>query len=175
MRLQQTPPRHGPLGRISLATDVVEFLLQGEFVYRGKEQAKKETDSEINNEEGISEGLFDLLRRANNCCRGGGNAPVCGHRLARPHRTDLFCGVVTDGEYKIELWGIQICKLIPTLAPETARRNMRELKLLMPRDAPFPKGDCQHVRGELGRPLKFRMASAMIERAELPVHRNNTL
>ena len=45
-----------------------------------------------------------------------------------------------------------------------------------PRDEQIPAGWLPALYAmKLGRPLRFRMASAMIERAELPVHRNSTL
>ena len=78
---------------------------------------------------------------------------------------------------KSSLGGAGQGEFVPGLAAQTAGRQMRHFELPQGlRSNRFPKDDfrrCKPVK--LGWPLKFRMASAMIERAELPVHRNKTL
>src|ERR1700745_2793366 len=77
----------GGVGEVALECEAVESL-------QGK--AEEETDSAIQDQEGIPEGAFDIgLAPAN----GGrvGHAPMRGHRLTGPYRADLFGGVVTDG------------------------------------------------------------------------------
>ena len=99
-----------------------------------------------------------------------------GHRLTGPHGADFFGGVVTDREDEIERGGIGACKLLPALAAQALRGEMSGFQLLERRWVHSSCGMAAcAVRFKVGAPLWLRMASAMMERAEFPVHRNRTL
>src|SRR5260370_16809418 len=46
-----------------------------------------------------------------------------GHRLPWPDRADFFRRVVAEGNDKVELRRTRLGEVIPTLAPQTLRRN----------------------------------------------------
>ena len=98
--------------------DVVEFALECEAVESLQGKAEEETDSAIEDQEGVPEGAFDLrLAPAN----GGrvGDAPMRGHRLTGPYRADLFGGVVTDGQDEVQFGGSGLGEFIPGFAVKT--------------------------------------------------------
>src|SRR5437016_2504344 len=97
--------------------DVVEFALECEAVESLQGKAEEETDSAIEDQEGVPEGAFDLrLAPAN----GGRvrHGPMSGHRLTGPYRADLFGGVVTDGQDEVEFGGSGLGEFIPGFAGE---------------------------------------------------------
>src|SRR5579864_2398988 len=99
--------------------DVVEFALECEAVKSLQGKAEEETDSAIEDQEGVPEGAFDIgLAPAN----GGriGHAPMRGHRLIGPYRADLFGGVVTDGQDEVESGGSGPGEFIPGFAAESS-------------------------------------------------------
>ncbi len=111
-----------------MPTDVVEFLLESEPIDCSKWKGEEKADSAIEEEEGVAESLLYLLGCARDRRRIG-NTPVCRYRLTWPHRANLFHGVVTNGEDKVELGSVGFRKFVPTLAPEIVRRNVCDLKL----------------------------------------------
>ena len=126
-------------------------------------------------DEGIAECFFDLLFGSGDGC-GIGNPPVRGHRLAGPHGADFIRGVVADREDEVDLGGVRPAELIPALAAIAGGRKMRLFQL-------SKRVRIDNARRWLpalyavkfGRPRKFKIASAMIDRAEFPVQRNRTL
>src|SRR5213075_1604267 len=54
---------------------------------------------------------------------GIGNAPMGGHGLARPYRTDLAGRVVANRDDEIELWGARLGELVPILAAQAVGRH----------------------------------------------------
>src|ERR1700685_188183 len=57
-----------------------------------------------------------------------GNAPVSRHRLTRPDRADFFRSVIADSEDEVELGGVWLCKLVPTLTAEAIGWQMSILQ-----------------------------------------------
>src|SRR6266403_1447375 len=112
-------PRHSAvrrLGRLGFTCfpDAVDFLLDGEFVKGGQRQAQQQGDSALKNHECIAECALYLFRRTGHCGRIG-NPPMCGHRLSRPNRADLFRCAITNGEYKIHVRRTGLGEFIPVL------------------------------------------------------------
>lgn len=100
---------------------------------------KEKADSPIKQKESIPEGSLAFFRCAYD--RGGiGNTPMCSHRLARPHRANRVRGIITDGENKLEFWGICFRKLVPTLAAKSTCRNTCDVKLTQCLWAHLPVG-----------------------------------
>src|SRR4029079_1666056 len=58
------------------------------------------------------------------------DAPVGGHRLTRPNRAHLVCGVAADGEYEIEPRGAGPRELVPALAAKPVDRQVVALENL---------------------------------------------
>lgn len=108
-------------------------------------KTKEKTDPPIQQKEGISESLLYVFRRAYD---GGGigNAPVCRHRLPRPHGANLIGSIVTDGENEIELRSVWLREFIPTLAPKAASRNVCDLKLAQRLRRTLPDGWLPHYK-----------------------------
>ena len=153
----------------------VQFLLQGEGIERRKWKAEKEADSAVERSKCLFERALDLLRRSG-YGRWIANPPVRSHGLARPQGAQLFCRAVAHSKNKIERRRTGSCELVPRLAAQVVRAETGRLDL--------PKGFGPHEsRGmasstwaaKLGKPFFLIIASAMMERAEFPVHRNRTL
>src|SRR5262249_53228951 len=75
-------------------------------------------DSLMQHAIGIFESQRDLSRRACGFSRIG-NAPMRGHRLARPYRTGLARRVIADREHKIERRGPPRREIGPPLRTES--------------------------------------------------------
>ncbi len=104
------------------------------------------------------------------------NSPMCSHRLARPQRARFPRRVVTDGKHKIERWRAGIGELAPRLRAITRGVVAETLKEFQRFRMHAPLGLASGAVGaELPGPHVAQIASAMMERAELPVHRNSTL
>src|SRR5215813_13159319 len=84
------------------------------------------------------------------------DAPVRRDRLTRPQRTSLSCGLITERENEIERWAAHARKFIPPLATKASRW----LPALYPLNLPLPQRPIAH--------------SAIMLRAEFPVHKNST-
>lgn len=112
-----------------MATDVVEFLLQGKPVNGRMRKTEKQADSPIQQEKRITERPLYFFRSTANGCRIR-NTPMRRHRLPGPHRTDLVRGVVTNCENEVKLRGPRCRKLVPTLAPKPRCRNACDFKLV---------------------------------------------
>jgi hypothetical protein len=107
---------------------------------------------------------------------GVGNSPVSRLRLTRPERADFLCGVVTDREDEIEFGCVGLCELVPTLASERVRPQMRILQLRDSLRSNYSRwAPPSTVGGDVRAALRFIIAWAMMERAEFPVRRNKTL
>src|SRR4051794_8414034 len=115
---------------LCLPPDLVKFLLQNKSVDRGERKTKKQRNAAFENCERIPERAFKLLSSSLHGRRVG-NAPVCGHGLARPEGADFIDRVVADGKDKIQFRSVWRGKLVPTLAAKPIHRNMRSLQ---PRD-----------------------------------------
>ena len=162
-------------GSISLMADVIDFSLDRQLVQTRKGQAQEQADSSFELEVGIAKGMFDLLWRTFQC-GGIGNAPMRRHGLPRPDGTRFLRRIVANGEDKIHLWGSRLCELFPALAAQAPSRQVRhfdQFQRFRPHDS--RRVTSRTVTCEKGLPLPLRIASAIIERAEFPVHRNRTL
>ena len=102
-----------------------------------------------------------------------GQAPMGGHRLAGPDRTDLAGGVVTDGEDEIERGAPGAAN-----SSQDFERKAGQAQSLAAQGvrmtSPFGGEPAEKARKRPA-PSLFINASARIERAELPVHRKSTL
>src|SRR5205807_286744 len=130
--------------------DVVEFALECEAVESLQGKAEEETDSAIEDQEGVPEGAFDLrLAPAN----GGrvGHAPVGGHRLTGPYGADLFGGVVTDGQDEVELGSSGLGEFIPGFAAEIAAGDVCDFELSQSFGAILARG---MTSGAIGREIR---------------------
>ena len=105
------------------------------------------------------------------------DSPMRGHRLAGPDRADLARGIVANGEDEIELGRAVLREFLPALrAVAVGRKPHLVERLERQRDGLRPWDGCPRKRRGSGPlPSRLRIASARIERAELPVHRNSTL
>ena len=160
---------------ISLASNAVDFFLECKFVDAGQRQRQEQTNPALDHEKGIPIGPLQFVLNSRDC-RWIGNSPMRSHGLARPHRANFLRRIVTDGEYEIEPGRVRLRKFVPALTAETFRRYPGGFKLAERFQANRSRGMASGAVGsELGRPLKLRIASAMTERAEFPVHRNRTL
>src|SRR6476646_8517674 len=109
-------------------TNAVEFLPEGEVIESLQRKAEKQADSAIQNKKRLAKRPFDLRLAPASCC-GIGNTPMGRHRLPGPHRADLVCRVVTNGEHKVEPGRVGQGEFIPGLAASTADRDMRLVEL----------------------------------------------
>jgi hypothetical protein len=150
-------------------------FLQGERTQGCDWQAEKKTDSTIQRGKCRAKRPIDLLWGSLYCGRVG-DTPVRRHRLTGPQWTNLVGCIVTYGKDKMKWWGVWLRELIPGLATKIRRIHTGLFNLL--------DGSRAHktgwmatgaVRREVSPPLRRMIASAMIDRAELPVQRNNTL
>lgn len=57
-------------------------------------------------------------------CGGVIDAPLSGHRLARPYRTHLARCPIADREDEIQRWCAGLSELAPVLAAQSFRRKM---------------------------------------------------
>ena len=98
------------------------------------------------------------------------------HRLTGPDGANFLGRVITNCEHKIEFRRTGCGELIPILATCTVRGQVGNFKLMQRLWVNTSRGmTSRAVCSEVGRPFRFMIASAMMERAELPVHRNKTL
>src|ERR1700722_5674837 len=99
----------------SFLTDAVDFFLYGECVKAGEREAKQNADSSVEHQESFAKRFLDLFRGALDGCRVC-DAPVRGHGLTRPNRTDFLGGVITNGKNEIHTWRCGSRKFFPWLA-----------------------------------------------------------
>jgi hypothetical protein len=96
--------------------------------------------------------------------------------MSRPNRADFLRRVVTHGNNEVHLWRTGAGKFVPALASCFPDWHVCQFQLLQ---RFWPNLACWMttgiVREEVRLALWLRMASAMIDRAELPVHENSTL
>ena len=114
--------------RLHGLADVVEFPLESEAVESLQGKAEEETDSAIEDQEGVSEGAFGIgLSPAN----GGrvGHTPMSRHRLTGPYRADLFGGVVTDGQDEVKFGSSGLGEFIPGFAVKTPSWDVGDFEL----------------------------------------------
>ena len=109
--------------------DLVDFLLDREFIEARKGQAQQQADAAIEYVEGIAKSTVYSLRRPFDSSRIW-NAPMRGHWLTRPNRADFFGRVVTYGKHEIHFWGASLGKLVPILAAQPRCGQVRDLQLL---------------------------------------------
>ena len=104
------------------------------------------------------------------------HSPVSSHRKPRPHGTNLFRCIAANSNHEVEFGSIRSRELRPRLAPQLAGRYVNGFELLQCLE-PHNTGRMTActVRSESRGSLLVHDASAMIERAELPVHKNSTL
>ena len=89
----------------------------------------------------------------------GSETPQCAV-IGCPNGADLLRRVVTDCEYEIKSGRIRNRELVPAFTSQALCRNVRFFQLF--------QSFWPYVS-------RWRIASAMIERAEFPVQRNRTL
>ncbi len=104
------------------------------------------------------------------------HAPMRRHRLTGPHRARFAGGIVANRENKIERRRARARKLVPGFRSKAGRvvaeavqkpqRFRMHTALRLAAGAVGAKSSCASL---------FKIASAMIERAELPVQRNSAL
>src|ERR1039458_2755507 len=109
-------------------TDLIDFLLDGQFVETRQWQAQEKTDPAVENHESLAEGLLDLLGCAGYCGRVR-YTPVRGHRLPRPDRADFFGSVVTDGKHEVQVRGVGLREFVPILATCVTGWQFRDFEL----------------------------------------------
>jgi hypothetical protein len=98
--------------KASLATDVVEFLLDGKTFKGWEGLGKKEPNSAVENGERVMEGSGYLFRRPLYGWRIW-DAPMRGHGMSGPYWADFICGVVADSEYEMDRRSAGFGELIP--------------------------------------------------------------
>ena len=128
------------------ASDLVDLFLHGELVQRGDRQGEEEADAAIEDDVRIAEGAGDLFGRA---ADGGriGDAPVRGHRLARPVGARFVGGIVADGEDEVHLRGVGSGELIPGFAAQAVGRDPGGVESgREPRGAASRRGGCRRCR-----------------------------
>src|SRR5262245_5363808 len=107
----------------------------------------------------------------------GSGRPQCAViGCPRPDRANLCCSIVADREDEIELRGTRLGELQPALRAHAAyvvihlsqqiERIWMHLAFRMASSRNARKFPC---------PARLRISSAIIDRAEFPVHRNSTL
>ena len=136
---------------------------------------QEEADAPVQRPERLVVSPLDLLRSSVN---GGwiGDAPMYRHRLAGPERTHFFRCVVAHRKDKTEMGCFGCRELIPRLAACVCGTQPRPFDLTNGfRPHRSGRMAARAVGSEVAPPLRFMIASAMMERAELPVHRNRTL
>src|SRR5579864_5751783 len=114
--------------RILLLPDPIDLSLQRHRIQFGKGKAEEQTDPPIKHEENAAEHVGYFLGSPLDGRRIGA-APVRGHGLARPYRTDLLGGVVADGENEVQLRRARLGKLAPIFTTQSIHRNSRRLQL----------------------------------------------
>src|SRR5258706_4581576 len=109
--------------------------------------------------------------------RGGvDNIPMCCHRLSRPHWTRFRRHLIADREDEIHERSIGLSELVPVLAAQPSCRKAIFFQKLNSEWIHAAGRMTARVKGfELTLPTESRIASAIILRAELPVHKNITL
>ena len=98
------------------------------------------------------------------------------HRLTRPNRAHLAGRVVADGDNEVHLRRIGFGEYVPRLARRPSVGRRRDLRSSNAFGWISPFG-CDPAEYALKRPLPNSRSrdSAMMLRAEFPVHRNSTL
>src|SRR3984893_16922068 len=99
------------------------------MIKRAQWQGRENSDTLKKHPVGIFKRKCDFGRRTFGLS-GIGNAPMCGHRLARPNRTCFAGGVVANGEHEIERQRARLCELIPRLGTEPKRLVSEALQKL---------------------------------------------
>ena len=155
--------------------DLVDFPFDCETIQSWKRKTQEQTYSAVEQKKRVAKRFLDLFLASSHRCRVR-YAPVSRHWLARPDRTNLFGGIVTNREYKIELRSARLSKLVPFLAPETIRVKVGLLKLAQCFRSNFSSGmTACAISSECRLAFMVEVASAIIDRAEFPVHRKRTL
>lgn len=100
---------------------------------------------------------------------------MCDHGLTRTGQTSLS-GIITDRKNEIEFGAPGLANSSQFLLRAAQDWHVGGLQLLegLGRTVPAARLPALYAL-KLGLPFKFRSAPAMIERAELPVHKNKTL
>src|SRR3954451_23910132 len=169
-------PSGGSLRGGSLPPDLVQPPLQTELIEAGYRQRGECRDALMQHAVGVLEGKRDLGVAAGRFRRIW-NAPMRGHRLARPYRAGFTGCVVANRKDEIQLRRGGLREHAPGLRPVAGRVVTERLEQL------------QRVRVHLSLRLRsgavgsefsradllFSIASARIERAELRVQRKRTL
>jgi hypothetical protein len=109
-------------------SNLLDFLLDRQFIETRKRQAQQQANSAIENVEGITKGTFYALWRPFDGSRVG-NAPIRGHWLTRPNRADFFGRVITNSNNEIHFWSARLGKFIPILTAQPLRGQVRVLQL----------------------------------------------
>jgi hypothetical protein len=109
-------------------TYAVNFSLDGELVEACEWETKKKANSSVECHERVPKGFLNLLWHALDC-GGLGYSPMSGHGLSRPYWAYFLRRVVAYGKNKIQVGSAVLCELVPILAPQTIRRELRNLNL----------------------------------------------
>src|SRR5215472_4283299 len=109
-------------------SDLLDFLLDRQFIETGKRQAQEQADAAIEYVEGIAKDTFYALCRSFDGSRIG-NAPICGHWLTRPNGAHFFGGVITNSNDEIHFWSARLGKFIPILTAQALGGQVRVLQL----------------------------------------------
>ena len=94
--------------------------MQAQPVERAQRQRGEDADPLIEQPVGVFERESDLGLASRRLGRIG-NAPMRGHRLARPYRARFRRRTVADGEDEIEMRLARFCKFIPRLRATAGR------------------------------------------------------
>src|SRR6204780_5899366 len=108
--------------------NLVNFLFDCEPIQSWKRKAQEQTYSAVEQKKRVAKRFLDSLLASSNRCRVG-YAPMSCHGLAGPDGTNLFGGIVTNREHKIEIRSTRLSQLVPCLASETIRGKAGLLKL----------------------------------------------
>src|SRR5256885_11249421 len=101
---------------------------------------------------------------------------MCSHRLAGPNGTNFVCRVVAHGEMKFIFGESGLANSSQLLLCKPAVGNCAASSVFSATGFTRPAGWLPALYAvKCGFPFWLRMASARIERAEFPVHRNKTL
>jgi hypothetical protein len=149
-----------------LASDAIHFFFQCQAIERRMWKSQKKPDALVENEKHFAEGAFDL-----------GVVSVNGRGVGPGHSGQVSLAALSQTVNTKSILGapgrVNSSQLLlrRPLAGIPARASS-----LSASGRTVPEGCLPALKAvKAGLPLKLRMASAMIERAEFPVHRNSTL
>ncbi len=156
-------------------SDLADFLLQREpFQTRGI-KAREQGDAPMKNGEGFreSQALFVI---GTGDRRGIGHAPMGRDRLSGPGRANFARCVIANGDAEIQIRRVGLREFVPVFAPCASGGNSFFCQPFQGKRVDRSRRVAARAEGaETALANWFNKASAMMLRAELPVHRKSTV